>query len=46
MSTGTITLRFTLGREELFKSYAEHCNITLSEAMRNAMIEKIEDGMT
>ena len=39
----TISVRLNNEEKELFKKYAEMHNMTLSDLIRNAVLEKIED---
>lgn len=39
----TISLRVPEKELDIFKSYAEHNNVTLSEIIRTTMLERIED---
>lgn len=43
MTTATISIRVSEEEKNIFKAYAKHHNSTLSEIIRNAMLEKIED---
>ncbi len=43
MSTVSISVRLNNEDEALFKSYAKSKNMTLSQLVRNAVFEKIED---
>ncbi len=38
-----VSLRVPERELDIFKAYAKHNNMTLSEAIRNMMIERIED---
>lgn len=39
----TVSVRLTVEDEKLFKTYAKNNNISLSELIRSAVLEKIED---
>lgn len=39
----TVSVRLTAEDEKLFKTYAKNNNISLSELIRSAVLEKIED---
>lgn len=39
----TVSVRLTAEDEKLFKTYAKNNNISLSELIRSAVFEKIED---